>query len=42
MLQNFRKHFGPEMNYITTGLSLHDTVTLASMVEKEGKLAASA
>jgi UPF0755 protein len=38
MTQNFRKHFGAEMNYITTGLSPHDTVTLASIVETEAKL----
>jgi UPF0755 protein len=38
MVQNFRKHFGPEMGYITTGLDLHQTVTLASIVETEAKL----
>jgi hypothetical protein len=38
MVQNFRKHFGPEMGYITTGLNLHQTVTLASIVETEAKL----
>ncbi|HKB78707.1 MAG TPA: endolytic transglycosylase MltG [Thermoanaerobaculia bacterium] len=38
MVQNFRKHFGPEMAYITTGLDVHDTVTLASVVETEAKL----
>ena len=38
MTQNFRKHFGGEMNYITTGLTLHQTVTLASIVESEAKL----
>ncbi len=38
MLQNFRRHFGPEMPYITTGLGLHETVTLASIVESEAKL----
>ena len=38
MVQNFRKQFGPEMGYITTGLSLHQTVTLASIVETEAKL----
>lgn len=38
MVQNFRKHFGPEMAYITTGLGLHSTVTLASIVESEAKL----
>ena len=38
MVQNFRKQFGPEMGYITTGLDLHQTVTLASIVETEAKL----
>ncbi len=38
MTGNFRKHFNPEMNYITTGLTLHQTVTLASIVETEAKL----
>jgi UPF0755 protein len=38
MVQNFRKHFGSEMAYITTGLNLHQTVTLASIVETEAKL----
>ena len=38
MAQNFRKHFGGEMNYITTGLDMHQTVTLASIVETEAKL----
>jgi len=38
MVQNFRKHFGPEMGYITTGLDLHQTVTLASIVETEARL----
>ncbi len=38
MTQNFRKHFGQEMIYITTGLTLHQTVTLASIVETEAKL----
>ncbi|MGZ4808312.1 MAG: endolytic transglycosylase MltG [Thermoanaerobaculia bacterium] len=37
-VQNFRKHFGSEMAYITTGLDLHQTVTLASIVETEAKL----
>ena len=35
---NFRKHFGGEMNYITTGLDLHQTVTLASIVETEARM----
>jgi UPF0755 protein len=38
MTDNFRKHFGAEMNYITTGLTLHQTVTLASIVDTEAKL----
>jgi UPF0755 protein len=38
MVQNFRKHFSAEMNYIVTGLSVHQTVTLASLVETEAKL----
>src|SRR5262249_59430610 len=38
MTANFRKHFGGELAYITTGLSLHQTVTLASMIETEAKL----
>lgn len=38
MTQNFRKHFTPEIGFITTGLSVHQTVILASMVETEAKL----
>ena len=38
MVQNFRKNFGGEMGYITTGLDLHQTVTLASIVETEARL----
>jgi UPF0755 protein len=38
MTQNFRKHFSGEMAYITTGLDLHQTVTLASIVETEARL----
>jgi len=38
MVANFRKHFAPEMAYITTGLNTHQTVTLASIVETEAKL----
>lgn len=38
MVQNFRKHFSGEMAYITTGLNLHETVTLASIVETEARL----
>jgi UPF0755 protein len=37
MVQNFRKHFSAEMNYIVTGLTLHQTVTLASLVETEAQ-----
>lgn len=40
MTTNFRKHFGSEMALITTGLTLHQTVALASMVETEAKLPA--
>ncbi|MEO6260161.1 MAG: endolytic transglycosylase MltG [Thermoanaerobaculia bacterium] len=38
MVRNFRKHFGSELSFITTGLSLHQTVTLASIVETEARL----
>jgi UPF0755 protein len=38
MVQNFQKHFVAEMAYITTGLNVHQTVTLASIVESEAKL----
>ncbi len=38
LVQNFRKNFGGEMGYITTGLDLHQTVTLASIVETEARL----
>jgi UPF0755 protein len=38
MVANFRKNFGEEMGYITTGLSVHETVTLASIVETEARL----
>ena len=38
MVSNFRKNFGGEMAYITTGLDLHQTVTLASIVETEARL----
>ena len=37
MVANFRKHFGPEMAFITTGLNAHQTVTLASIVETEAQ-----
>ena len=39
MVQNFRKNFTDEMAFITTGLDLHQTVTLASIVETEARLA---
>lgn len=38
MVSNFRKHWGEEMAFITTGLSPHQTVTLASIVETEARL----
>jgi UPF0755 protein len=38
MVANFRKHWGEEMAFITTGLSPHQTVTLASIVETEAQL----
>jgi len=38
MVANFRKHFDGEMNYITTGLDLHQTVTLASIIETEARM----
>ena len=37
MVTNFRKHFTGEMAFITTGLSAHQTVTLASIVESEAQ-----
>jgi UPF0755 protein len=37
MVANFRKHWAGEMAYITTGLSPHQTVTLASIVETEAQ-----
>lgn len=40
MVENFRKQFGEELAYIRTGLSVHETVTLASIVETEAQLAA--
>jgi UPF0755 protein len=40
MVENFRKHFTKEMAFITTGLDVHKTVTLASIVETEAKLPA--
>ncbi len=38
MVANFRKNWGEEMAFITTGLSPHQTVTLASIVETEARL----
>jgi len=38
MVDNFRKHFTGEFAFITTGLNVHQTVTLASIVETEAKL----
>jgi UPF0755 protein len=38
MVQNFRKNFTGEMAFISTGLDLHQTVTLASIVETEARL----
>ncbi len=40
MTADFRKHFGSELAFITTGLSLHGTVTLASIIETEARLPA--
>lgn len=37
MVANFRKHFTPEMAFITTGLDAQQTVTLASIVETEAQ-----
>ena len=38
MVANFRKNFSNEMAFITTGLNVHQTVTLASIVETEARL----
>jgi UPF0755 protein len=38
MVSNFRKHWGAEVAFITTGLDPHQTVTLASIVETEAQL----
>jgi UPF0755 protein len=40
MVQNFRKQFGDELAFIATGLDVHETVTLASIVETEARLPA--
>lgn len=37
MVANFRKHWGNEIAFITTGLDPHQTVTLASIVETEAQ-----
>ncbi len=38
MVQNFRDKFGDQLAYISTGLSVDETVTLASIVETEARL----
>jgi UPF0755 protein len=38
MVANFREHWGGELAYISTGLNVHQTVTLASIVETEARL----
>ena len=38
MVANFRKNFTGEMAFIGTGLTMHETVTLASIVETEARL----
>jgi len=38
MVRNFRSQFGEELAYINTGLDIHQTVTLASIVETEAQL----
>jgi UPF0755 protein len=38
MVRNFRSQFGQELAYINTGLDVHETVTLASIVETEARL----
>lgn len=40
MVSNFRKNFSGEMALISTGLSMHETVTLASIVETEARVPA--
>lgn len=39
MVTNFRSHWGSEIALITTGLTPHETVTLASIVETEAQRA---
>ncbi|MHB0968796.1 MAG: endolytic transglycosylase MltG [Thermoanaerobaculia bacterium] len=38
MVDNFRKNFGDELAFIANGLDIHQTVTLASIVETEARL----
>lgn len=38
MVANFRSHWGGDLAFITTGLDVHQTVTLASIVETEARL----
>ncbi len=38
MVETFRAQFGNELAYITTGLNVHETVTLAAIVETEAQL----
>ncbi|HVR42567.1 MAG TPA: endolytic transglycosylase MltG [Thermoanaerobaculia bacterium] len=38
MVGNFRDKFGDQLAFISTGLSVHGTVTLASIVETEARL----
>ncbi|HEX2121305.1 MAG TPA: endolytic transglycosylase MltG, partial [Thermoanaerobaculia bacterium] len=38
MVANFRQHWGGEIAFITSGFNVHQTVTLASIVETEARL----
>lgn len=38
MVRNFRKNWGDQIAFITTGLTPHETVTLASIVETEAQV----
>ena len=38
MVANFRKHWGDEIAFISSGLNVQETVTLASIVETEAQL----
>lgn len=40
MVENFRKQFGDQLALISNGLDVHDTVTLASIVETEARIPA--